>query len=149
MGEARGYTSGLMGTHVQATLANVKEAKSAELGARTVMQLKAQCTQHGLRKTGTKAELVARLCDKLCTAEPLDVKQPTCNWTFGSCGVSIPATHHLFGLPRVSLPRMLRPAHWGAGDAASYHPNDCGSRLSTPHWQVAGSVATGPERHWQ
>jgi hypothetical protein len=42
----------LMGTHVQATLANVKEAKSAELGARTVMQLKAQCTQHGLRKTG-------------------------------------------------------------------------------------------------
>ena len=83
-----------MGTHVQATLANVKEAKSAELGARTIMQLKAQCTQHGLRKTGTKAELVARLCDKLCTAEPLDVKQPTCNWTFGSCGVSIPATHH-------------------------------------------------------
>ena len=54
---------------MQATLANVKEAKSAELGARTVMQLKAQCTQHGLRKTGTKAELVARLCDELCTAE--------------------------------------------------------------------------------
>ncbi len=41
---------------MQATLANVKGAKSAELGARTVMQLKAQCTQHGLRKTGMKAE---------------------------------------------------------------------------------------------
>jgi hypothetical protein len=59
----------------KATLANLKEAKRAELGARTVMQLKAQCAQHGLRKTGTKAELVARLCDELCTAEPLDVAQ--------------------------------------------------------------------------
>ena len=65
----------LMGSHVQATQANVKEAKSAELGARTVMQLKAQCAQHGLRKTGTKAELVARLCDELSMAEPLDVAQ--------------------------------------------------------------------------
>ena len=62
----------LMGTHVQATLANVKEAKCAELGARTVMQLKAQCTQHGLRTTGTKAELVARRCNELCKAKLLD-----------------------------------------------------------------------------
>ena len=73
IGPARGYVSVLMDTHVQAMLANVKEAKSAELGARIVMQLKAQCMQHGLRKTGTKAELVARLCDELCTAELLDI----------------------------------------------------------------------------
>jgi hypothetical protein len=35
-----------------------------------VAQLKALCGQHGVRKTGVKAELVARLCDALCTDGP-------------------------------------------------------------------------------
>jgi hypothetical protein len=56
------------------------EAKSAELrrqwathnelNAKTVAQLKALCGQHGVSKTGVKAELVARLCDTLCPDEP-------------------------------------------------------------------------------
>ena len=44
-----------------------RAAKSAELREHTVAQLKSLCAQHGLRKTGAKAELVARLCDALCT----------------------------------------------------------------------------------
>ncbi len=47
-----------------------REAKSAELNAQTVAQLKALCGQHGLSKTGVKAELVVRLCDALCTGAP-------------------------------------------------------------------------------
>jgi hypothetical protein len=35
-----------------------------------VAQLKALCGQHGVSKTGVKAELVARLCDALCTGAP-------------------------------------------------------------------------------
>ena len=47
-----------------------REATRGELRAHTVAQLKAMCAQHGLRKTGAKEELVARLCDVLCTDEP-------------------------------------------------------------------------------
>ena len=47
-----------------------REAKSTELNAQTVAQLKALCGQHGVSKTGVKAELVARLCDALCTDGP-------------------------------------------------------------------------------
>ena len=47
-----------------------REAKSAELNAQTVAQLKALCGQHGVSKTGVKSELVARLCDALCTGAP-------------------------------------------------------------------------------
>ena len=46
---------------------SAREAKSAELSAQTVAQLKALCGQQGVSKTGVKAELVARLCDALCT----------------------------------------------------------------------------------
>jgi hypothetical protein len=49
---------------------SAREAKSAELNAQTVVQLKALCGQHGVSKTGVKAELVARLCDALCTGAP-------------------------------------------------------------------------------
>jgi hypothetical protein len=49
---------------------SAREAKSAELNAQTVAQLKALCAQRGVSKTGVKAELVARLCDALCTAGP-------------------------------------------------------------------------------
>ena len=49
---------------------SAREAKSAELNAQTVAQLKALCGQHGVSKTGVKAELVARLCDALCTGAP-------------------------------------------------------------------------------
>jgi hypothetical protein len=49
---------------------SAREAKSAELSAQTVAQLKALCAQQGVSKTGVKAELVARLCDSLCTAGP-------------------------------------------------------------------------------
>ncbi len=42
------------------------DAKRAELRAWTVAQLRALCAQHGLRKAGAKAELVARLCAALC-----------------------------------------------------------------------------------
>ena len=49
---------------------SAREAKSAELSAQTVAQLKALCGQHGLSKTGVKSELVARLCDALCTGAP-------------------------------------------------------------------------------
>ncbi len=45
-------------------------ATRGELRAHTVAQLKALCAQQGLRKTGVKEELVARLCDVLCTDEP-------------------------------------------------------------------------------
>ena len=56
---------------VQMKLANLKRAKSAELGAHTVAQLRALCAQHGLHKAlGAKAELVARLCDALCADAP-------------------------------------------------------------------------------
>jgi hypothetical protein len=41
-----------------------------ELCTHTMGQLKALCAQHGLRKSGVKAELVARLCDALCADEP-------------------------------------------------------------------------------
>ena len=47
-----------------------REAKSAELSAQTVAQLKALCAQQGVSKTGVKAELVVRLCDALCTGAP-------------------------------------------------------------------------------
>jgi hypothetical protein len=47
-----------------------REAKSTELNAQTVAELKALCGQHGVSKTGVKAELVARLCDALCTGAP-------------------------------------------------------------------------------
>jgi hypothetical protein len=49
---------------------SAREAKSAELSAQTVAQLKALCAQQGVSKTGVKAELVARLCDALCTDGP-------------------------------------------------------------------------------
>ena len=42
-------------------------AKSAELNAQTVVQLKKLCRKQGVSPTGVKAELVARLCDVLCT----------------------------------------------------------------------------------
>ena len=47
-----------------------REATSAELNAQTVAQLKALCRQQGVSPTGVKAELVARLCDALCTDGP-------------------------------------------------------------------------------
>ncbi len=46
------------------------DATSMELCTHTMGQLKALCAQHGLRKSGVKAELVARLCDTLCADEP-------------------------------------------------------------------------------
>jgi hypothetical protein len=46
-----------------------RDAKREELHLRTMAQLQALCAQHGLSKTGVKAELVARLCDALCTDE--------------------------------------------------------------------------------
>ena len=49
---------------------SAREAMGAELNAQTVAQLKALCGQHGVSKTGVKAELVARLCDALCTDGP-------------------------------------------------------------------------------
>ena len=47
-----------------------RAAKTAELRAQTVPQLRALCAEHGLHKAGVKAALVARLCDALCSAEP-------------------------------------------------------------------------------
>jgi hypothetical protein len=47
-----------------------REAKSAELNAQTVAQLRELCRQQGVSPTGVKAELVARLCDALCTDGP-------------------------------------------------------------------------------
>ena len=47
-----------------------RAAKTAELRAQTVPQLRALCAEHGLHKAGVKAALVARLCDTLCSAEP-------------------------------------------------------------------------------
>ncbi len=38
-----------------------------KLDVQTVAQLKELCVQHGLQKTGVKAELVERLLDLLCT----------------------------------------------------------------------------------
>jgi hypothetical protein len=49
---------------------SAREAKSAELSGQTVAQLKALCGQQGVSKSGVKAELVARLCDALCTDGP-------------------------------------------------------------------------------
>ena len=43
------------------------DARRAELRAHSVAQLRELCVQHGRRKTGAKAERVARLCDALCT----------------------------------------------------------------------------------
>jgi hypothetical protein len=34
------------------------------------VQLRALCAQHGVRKTGARAELVLRLCYVLCADEP-------------------------------------------------------------------------------
>ena len=51
-----------MGTALGATEAWLaREARRTELRARTVAQLKVLCAQGGLRKTGAKAALVARL----------------------------------------------------------------------------------------
>ncbi len=48
-----------------------REATSAEeLNAQTVAQLRELCRQQGVSPTGVKAELVARLCDALCTDGP-------------------------------------------------------------------------------
>ena len=47
-----------------------REAKSIELRARTLEELRAMCARRGLRKSGLKAELVARLCNELCSEEP-------------------------------------------------------------------------------
>ncbi len=47
-----------------------RAAKTAELRAHTVPQLRALCAEHGLHKAGVKAALVARLCDALCADEP-------------------------------------------------------------------------------
>ena len=49
---------------------SAREAKSAELSAQTVAQLRELCRKQGVSKTGVKAELVARLCDALCTGAP-------------------------------------------------------------------------------
>ena len=49
---------------------SAREAKSAELSAQTVAQLKALCGQQGVSTTAAKAELVARLCDALCPDGP-------------------------------------------------------------------------------
>jgi surface protein len=43
------------------------QAEWQKLSAQTVAQLKELCALHGLRKTGSKAELVARLLVALCT----------------------------------------------------------------------------------
>jgi hypothetical protein len=47
-----------------------REAKSAELNAQTVAQLEELCRKQGVSTTAAKAELVARLCDALCTDGP-------------------------------------------------------------------------------
>ena len=47
-----------------------REAKSIELRARTLEELRAMCARRGLRKSGVKAELVARLCNALRREEP-------------------------------------------------------------------------------
>ena len=63
-------------TYMQAQWAAAKAeevkrfAKSVELRAWLVPELRALCEVRGLRKTGRKAELVARLCDELCKPEP-------------------------------------------------------------------------------
>ena len=69
---------------------NRRESAQAqwEIGAiraHTVAQLKVLCAQHGLRKTGTKAELVARLSDALCVAEPA-AKRPRTRGYPGGAG---------------------------------------------------------------
>ncbi len=43
------------------------QAEWEKLSAQTVAELKELCALHGLRKTGVKAELVARLLVSLCT----------------------------------------------------------------------------------
>jgi hypothetical protein len=42
----------------------------AELGELTVPVLKGLCAEFGLSKTGVKADLVARLCPKICSEGP-------------------------------------------------------------------------------
>ena len=60
------------GADVQATypVAATREAKRAELSALGLTRLKELCEQHGVRKKGAKAELLARLCDALCASWP-------------------------------------------------------------------------------
>ncbi len=43
------------------------QAEWEKLSAQTVAELKELCALHGLRKTGVKAELIARLFVALCT----------------------------------------------------------------------------------
>ena len=43
------------------------QAELKKLNVQTVAELKELCALHGLRKTGVKAELVARLLVALCT----------------------------------------------------------------------------------
>ena len=47
-----------------------REAQRIELRARTLEELKAMCARRSWRKSGLKAELVARLCNALCSEEP-------------------------------------------------------------------------------
>ncbi len=46
-----------------------REAKKIKLRARTLEELKEMCARRGVRKSGLKAELVARLCNALCREE--------------------------------------------------------------------------------
>jgi hypothetical protein len=76
-------TAKLEAEHAQPSSDTKHAASSAELGglqtynqlwllaqAQTAVQLKALCGQRGLRKTGSKSELVARLCDAACSDKP-------------------------------------------------------------------------------
>ncbi len=45
-------------------------AAPPQLGGLTVAQLRELCAKHGLPKTGVKADLVVRLCPKLCSEGP-------------------------------------------------------------------------------
>jgi hypothetical protein len=49
-------------THLILAELRAVQLRAAKLRAHTVAQLRALCAQHGLRKAGAKAELVARLC---------------------------------------------------------------------------------------
>jgi hypothetical protein len=51
----------------QATRFTCLQAEFEKLNAQTVAQLRELCAQHGVRKTGVKSELVARLLDALST----------------------------------------------------------------------------------
>ena len=67
------------GAHVQAKypVAATREAKRAELSALGLTRLKELCEQHGVRKKGTKAKLLARLCDALSAAWPATMQPRT------------------------------------------------------------------------